>query len=60
MCCQQYVYIKNDCMWPFRYIKQTEVHSRADCPKKDRNTSANGALCLSVIILLITTDATVI
>lgn len=43
--CQQYGHSKNYCMRPYRCVKCAQGHKTADCPKKDRNTPAQCALC---------------
>lgn len=43
--CQQYGHTKNYCMRPFRCVKCAKAHKTSDCPKRDRNTPAQCALC---------------
>lgn len=43
--CQQYGHTKNYCMKPYRCVKCAQSHKTSDCPKRDRNTPAQCALC---------------
>lgn len=43
--CQQYGHTKNYCMRPYRCVKCAQPHKTSDCPKKDRSTPAQCALC---------------
>lgn len=43
--CQQYGHTKNYCMRPYRCVKCAQKHKTSECPKRDRNTPAECALC---------------
>lgn len=43
--CQQYGHSKNFCMRPYRCVKCAKPHKTSDCPKLDRTTPAQCALC---------------
>lgn len=43
--CQQYGHSKNYCMRPYRCVKCGQSHKTSECPKRDRTTPAQCALC---------------